>query len=271
MIRRKDQCLTDVMIALLTEQPLWRFSGAHVAVAVMIKILETQLTVPHPLALQLNYAALDFNFTSWMSPANLRVLQSEQSSGHLPGLAEQKDHFKHVSPLSMVGDRKPLRRRRSWRDTLRTLASPVSERPPTRSRTSPPGSVVLRGASTKANGHSHGILDTVEEAGSLADEEDVAEPSAIPDQDKPIQARVRFHPVVSQVESEEGPADPSVAGPMAGPGEQQQQTPLGTRLTMTSRTGYFQDRIISPSMVCTLDATFILDGADLKPCTLFSR
>jgi len=25
---------------------------------------------------------------------------------------------------------------------------------------------------------------------------------------------------------------------------------VGTRLTMTSRTGYFQDRIISPSMVC---------------------
>ena len=25
--------------------------------------------------------------------------------------------------------------------------------------------------------------------------------------------------------------------------------PIGTRLTMTSRTGYFQDRIISPSMV----------------------
>ena len=27
------------------------------------------------------------------------------------------------------------------------------------------------------------------------------------------------------------------------------QAPIGTRLTMTSRTGYFQDRIIPPSMV----------------------
>ncbi len=47
----------------------------------------------------LSYAALDFNFTSWMSANNLRVLRSEQSSGNLPGLkelAEQKDHLKHV-------------------------------------------------------------------------------------------------------------------------------------------------------------------------------
>ena len=68
----------------------------------MIKILETQLSVPHPLALQLNYAALDFNFTSWMSPQNLRVLQSEQSSGNLSGLIEQKDHFKHVLSTAIV-------------------------------------------------------------------------------------------------------------------------------------------------------------------------
>ena len=47
----------------------------------------------------LNYAALDFNFTSWMTVDNLRVLRSEQSSGNLPGLkelAEQKDHLKHI-------------------------------------------------------------------------------------------------------------------------------------------------------------------------------
>jgi hypothetical protein len=58
--------------------------------------------LPQPLALVLNYAALDFNFTSWMSPAHLRVLRSEQSSGNLPGLKElaaQKDHFQHIVSL----------------------------------------------------------------------------------------------------------------------------------------------------------------------------
>lgn len=214
----------------------------------MIKILETQLSVPHPVALQLNYAALDFNFTSWMSPANLRVLQSEQSSGHLPGLAEQKDHFKHVSPLSMVGDRRPLRRRQSWRDTLRTLTSPAHERPPVRTRASSPS---LRDINGTAAGRpaAPGSRDAAaEEAGSWADEEDGGELSALPDAQKPIQARVRFHPVVSQVESEEGPAAadaPAVAAASGAP----QEPPLGTRLTMTSRTGYFQDRVIPPSMV----------------------
>jgi hypothetical protein len=55
--------------------------------------------LPLPVAVVLSYPALDFNFTSWMSPDNLRVLRSEQSSGNLPGLRElaaQKDHLKHV-------------------------------------------------------------------------------------------------------------------------------------------------------------------------------
>lgn len=58
--------------------------------------------LPQPLALVLNYAALDFNFASWMSPSHLRVLRSEQSSGNLPGLNElaaQKDHFQHIVSL----------------------------------------------------------------------------------------------------------------------------------------------------------------------------
>lgn len=78
------------------------------AVNVVIKILELRnlansshqpLNLPLPTAVMLNYPALDLNFTSWMSTNNLRVLQSEQSSGNIPGLkelAEQKDHLKHV-------------------------------------------------------------------------------------------------------------------------------------------------------------------------------
>ena len=73
----------------------------------VVKILELRhlaptphlTTLPLPTAMVLNYAALDFNFTSWMTADNLRVLRSEQSSGNLPGLkelAEQKDHLKHI-------------------------------------------------------------------------------------------------------------------------------------------------------------------------------
>ncbi|KAG6870088.1 hypothetical protein C0992_001055, partial [Termitomyces sp. T32_za158] len=87
-------------------------SGATLAVNVVLKMLENdshqvhdEPKLRHPVALVLNYAALDFNFTSWMSPANLRVLQSEQSSGNLPGindLAAQKDHLQHIASQSPV-------------------------------------------------------------------------------------------------------------------------------------------------------------------------
>lgn len=207
--------------------------------------------MPQPLALQLNYAALDFNFTSWMSPDNLRVLQSEQSSGHLSSLAEQKDHFSHISPLSMVGDRKVVRRRRSWKDAIRNLTSPVAERPPggVHYKSSP---AIKTAQSTPAKSHgriymNHDLSSTaLDEAGSLADEEDGADFSAVLEEDKPIEARVRFNPVVSQKPS---PEIPESGGP--SPVAVQEPLPLGTRLTMTSRTGYFQDRVISPSMVCT--------------------
>lgn len=85
-----------------------RFSGAALVVNTMNSILELRKqpgplcwgpNLPPPVALVLNYAALDFNFTSWMSDENLRVLRSEQSTGNLPGLAElamQKDHLQHI-------------------------------------------------------------------------------------------------------------------------------------------------------------------------------
>ena len=213
----------------------------------MIKILETQIPLPRPTALVLSYAALDFNFTSWMSPANLRVLQSEQSSGHIPGLAEQKDHFGHISPLSMVGDRKVIRRRRSWRDALRTLTSPTAERPPPRSGRVGHSSSVKR---TKSGQAEAPLMCRREfssvEAGALADEEDASDMNEVREEDRPLQARVRFNPMVSQ--SEEGDAVPAIHVSEDGSAIEA-SVPLGTRLTMTSRTGYFQDRIISPSMV----------------------
>lgn len=278
-------------------------SGATLAVSVMIKILEHNATasislpvhiIPSPLAIVLNYAALDFNFTSWMSPANLRVLRSEQSSGNLPGLKElamQKDHLGHVSPLSMVGDKRPgrhgkskLKRRSSWRDTIRGFAGSGGEendhqKPktrqtmgPTTSAPSTPGSRVFIGR-PRSQTQAH-----PEDGGALADaeSEDLEEADGdfkhLREEDRPIQARVRH---VYPQTSPRGISPPVVASPSVL--EQQQQElsaavaeadskvsmgsiakekakgkegePIGTRLTMTSRTGYFQDRVISPSMV----------------------
>ncbi|KAI0775696.1 Alpha/Beta hydrolase protein [Trametes elegans] len=225
-------------------------AGAHIAVCVMFKILETQMDLPHPLALILNYAALDFNFTSWMTPKNLRVLQTEQSSRHLSMLAEQKDHLRHISPLSMVGDRKVPRRRRSLRDTLRTLASPSTPKmPPLRSR-----------HTTSSIKHVSSIddYDSYDDGGAMGDAED--EPfNRVSEEDKPLRARIRFNPQVSRAELEEdirAPEPTQQEVDQVTPSDTE-KAPIGTRLTMTSRTGYFQDRIISPSMMRAMAILYI--------------
>ncbi|RPD59870.1 alpha/beta-hydrolase [Lentinus tigrinus ALCF2SS1-6] len=216
-------------------------AGAHIAVTVMFKILETQMNLPHPLALVLNYAALDFNFTSWMTPQNLRVLQTEQSSGHLPLLPDQKDHLGHISPLSMVGDRRP-RRRRSLRDTLRHLTLP-----------SPKAMPPLRTSHTSTDVRRMYREDSRDEGGAMGDVEDES-PSCdrVSDQEKPLRARIRFNPQVDIRPEIESPVSMEEAAPSI-----ETTAPIGTRLTMTSRTGYFQDRIISPSMMRAMAILYI--------------
>jgi hypothetical protein len=265
----------------------------------MIKILEHNTSmattipphpIPPPLALVLNYAALDFNFTSWMSPANLRVLRSEQSSGNLPGIKElamQKDHLGHISPLSMVGDKRPgrhgknkLKRQSSWRDTLRGLTNSGEEenevlrlksRPPGMELTTSmpaPSSRTLIGRRERAR-----TLPYAEDGGELADAESEDQEHSESDfnhlreEDRPIQARVRHvYPQTSPQTNSPLPTSLSTlekqqerlsvaiaeADSMAstsGGKEKGKGEPIGTRLTMTSRSGYFQDRVISPSMV----------------------
>lgn len=239
--------------------------------------------LPLPTAMVLNYAALDFNFTSWMTVDNLRVLRSEQSTGNLPGLkelAEQKDHLKHIvgcfrlafgaksqlmifsqSPLSMVRDKKPgskrMKRRSSWKDTLRDLASGGDSDVET-------GSSQRKGSTKTLTLKS---TPTVADEGALADAEsdDVNNRKV---EDRPIQARIIYkypdsvprshsalvkqqHELSIAVEEANMKANKAVTrrkSPEPGNGDTTEA--IGTRLTMTSRTGYFQDRIISPSMVC---------------------
>ncbi|KZP34361.1 alpha/beta-hydrolase [Athelia psychrophila] len=273
-------------------------AGATLAVSVMIKILEhntstattfTPHPIPPPLSLVLNYAALDFNFTSWMSPSNLRVLRSEQSSGNLPGmkqLAMQKDHLANVSPLSMVGDKrrraKPkMKRHGSWRDTIRGLTQSGDEdaekspsEPKPRRGITPSASRVFigrreRGATLPA---------AVEDRGVLADAESESEEDYehMREEDRPIEARIRHvYPhipaavqplptsaAVLEKQQEKLSAAVAVADTRATSGGKEPRRGdegehLGTRLTMTSRTGYFQDRIISPSMMRAMAILYI--------------
>ncbi|RDB25294.1 Hormone-sensitive lipase [Hypsizygus marmoreus] len=268
-------------------------AGATLAINIIFKILEldqstqppVDLKLPQPVALVLNYAALDFNFTSWMSPANLRVLQSEQSSGNLPGLNElaaQKDHLQHISPLSMVKDNrfgahrgKRLKRKGSWKDTIRGFASSgEKEKESSSGRYSTSAVKTPRRHSTFLRQREQDVTDGEGElADAESDEDDDEDLDDRREEDRPIRARVRYEypdfPIPSAVnlsssglerqqeelsaalEEADSRASKAVGANVLG------KEPIGTRLTMTSRTGYFQDRIVSPSMMRAMAILYI--------------
>ncbi|KAJ7772533.1 Alpha/Beta hydrolase protein [Mycena maculata] len=274
-------------------------AGASIAATVVFRIIEHNekpanraSPLPQPIALVFSYPALDFNFTSWMTPDNLRVLRTEESSGSLPGLKElaaQKDHLKHISPLSMVGDkrpgvprRKPLKRQTSWKDTIRGLASGGEDDAKTSGPRKRRSSSALR---TPTNRRSTFLeprqrpeaLEGQTAAAAAEIESDQEDFDQYREEDRPLQARVRYvYPesspkppaatiiprsksaVVKQQQElsfavEE--ADTRATALYGGKGKQKE--PIGTRLTMTSRTGYFQDRIITPSMMRAMAILYI--------------
>lgn len=279
-------------------------AGASVAANVVFKIIEHNLNpanrlaiLPSPIALVFSYAALDFNFTSWMTPDNLRVLQTEERDGSFPGLKElaaQKDHLKHVSPLSMVGDkrpgvprRKPLKRQTSWKDTIRGLTSggeksggeksgddAAASEPRKRRSSSALKTPKSRRSTFLEPRHRPNSLDGEGDVPTDQEDEDENEQdyAKYREEDRPIQARVRY--VYPDSTSGNGSAKGGIAIPRSKSavvkqqhelsvaveeantrateqfgGKGKQKEPIGTRLTMTSRTGYFQDRVITPSMV----------------------
>ncbi|KAG8213588.1 hypothetical protein J3R82DRAFT_10256 [Butyriboletus roseoflavus] len=210
-------------------------SGATLVVGVMVKILQYNATLPtgearlpSPLSLVLNYAALDFNFTSWMSPDNLRVLRTEQSTGDLPGMRElalQKNHLQHISPLSMVGDQRHANQTFEEAQEL--------ERCTARS-----------GGKVPYDDH-ESWADSESEEGEM---------NPVREEDRPIEEREQLSAAVAQANLK---ATTLVTGSHNGKGIGKNREPIGTRLTMTSRTGYFQDRIISPSMMRAMAILYI--------------
>ncbi|KAJ3733519.1 Alpha/Beta hydrolase protein [Lentinula guzmanii] len=268
-------------------------AGATLAVNVVLKILEhnntahvsRKLPLPLPLALVLNYAALDFNFTSWMTEDNLRILRAEQSSGNLPGLrelAEQKDHLKHISPLSMVGERgsgesrrhRRIKRKNSWRETLRGFTTSGSEKEDTSPVSSRTPSLRRSTSGLRTPPVKRTFLRLPEENQSDVDssndeDEDYTKRK---EEDRPLQERVKYvyphsTPAAAWIEAATKQEELSVALLEADSeaartmtdshSDQRKKEPIGVRLTMTSRTGYFQDRIISPSMMRAMAILYI--------------
>jgi hypothetical protein len=117
-----------------------------------------------------------------------------------------------------------------------------------------------------------GTLADAESSGGEDDDDDEEEDfNQYPEEARPIRARVKYkypsgNDAVARSKSalERQQQELSLAVEEAntkailGVGKRgvRASEPIGTRLTMTSRTGYFQDRIVSPSMVCA-SSTFI--------------
>jgi hypothetical protein len=129
------------------------------------------------------------------------------------------------------------------------------------------------GSATEENAKQHGRrslsskdMPTAVDEGTLADAESEDDDlDEVKEEDRPIEARVRFkYPdrsngvmqstsMLSKTQHELSVAVAEAdSKAMRAVSMKSSTEPIGTRLTMTSRTGYFQDRIISPSMVCVV-------------------
>ena len=226
----------------------------------MNRILEHRTPIPPPVSIILAYPALDFNFTSWMSPANLRVLRTEQSEARIPGLIHGKDHMRHKSPLSVVNDvkKRPRARQRSWGEAIASKIPVISAIADSGNAkllpTSPKWSTSLPRTVSKVAGW---IVEDTSDT-TVSDEEDSDAETVKADSRK--EAEKALHERVKTPGIERGlDFGPLVATPVDEEMEllKTKRTKIGTRLTMTSRVGYFQDRIISPSMMRAMAILYI--------------
>lgn len=253
----------------------------------------------------LSYPALDFNFTSWMTPSHLKVLREEteadelrqhmkspslirrQSSslfyssdddGGSEGWAKElrgaKDHLSHANPLAMVNEERrstsPVHKK-SWRETFGMGLTSISGPPSITKRSK------LRRSRSQLQPPETGSFGFTDSSSEEEEEEEEYEP----EENRPIEARIRWHhsPVSTspvdhapdllntihlgesrgqeilnteaqaQLATEVRKANVEVAKKRRRAAYDRKNAPIGMRLTMTSRSGYFQDRIISPTMV----------------------
>lgn len=240
-------------------------SGANLSAGMMISILESApdspfYSLPPPVSILWMYAALDFNFTSWMSDENLRILRHDPSVAKLPGgILEAKNHLEHQSPLSVVADRPSSstadgkrihRRNNSLAKSFANLPSKVA--------------TWTRALTPKLERHQSDVELSLSkspvQSSSNDDESTDSEPLRQMSREKSLSERVLYHeedspgrsesPDVDDDRDDETDREVSLKPKSAKAGKGKKA--FGTRLTMTSRTGYFNDRIISPSMVSHL-------------------
>jgi hypothetical protein len=205
------------------------------------------------------------------------------NEGWAKELRGAKDHLSHANPLAMVNEERksssPVRKK-SWRDafgigmtsiTGSSTSSPVNNRSKSQRSYSQ-----LHVQTIQLGAGNHGFADS-----SSEEDDDEGEHEEL----RPIEARIRWQdslvssPITpsfnralisnthdsrdgvqeilnteaqTQLAAEVLKANVEVAKKRRRAASERKNAPIGMRLTMTSRSGYFQDRIISPTMVSRL-------------------
>ncbi|GAA6053206.1 hypothetical protein JCM3770_000031 [Rhodotorula araucariae] len=259
-------------------------AGANIATALVIKLLEDSPTFKSslssrpagapapsdlslPIALVFAYPALSFHFTSWMPVQDLRVLRSE-SHPDMANLLRQKDHLEHRSPLAVVEDverrsassergrPKVLRRRRtmSWgRGLVRNLPGSASF------------AAIREGYFLSGSRSGSDDRDGADDGAKDGDAEDEEVP-VTDEREKSLSERVVWwdglledgeqaqKALEGKVRDDQGKKEDELEGKGQGKGR---SALAGTRLAMTSRTAFFNDRIISPPMLRAMALLYI--------------
>lgn len=191
------------------------------------------------------------------------------SEGWAKELRGAKDHLSRANPLSMVNDERGLTSR--WRETFGMGLTSINGSSSTMKRPK------LRRSRSQLQPHetTTGSLGYTDSSSEEEDEEEEYEHDA----NCPIEARIRWHHSIS-ISSDHAPKLPNTSHLGESRGEEildeeaqtqlaaevrkanvevakkrrraayeRKNAPIGMRLTMTSRSNYFQDRTISPTMV----------------------
>lgn len=203
---------------------------------------------PLPAALVWAYPALNFNYESWMNVRDLEVLRQE-SHGNIHGLRQQKDHLSHRSPLSIVEDHPPRRRTKSWSKSFSRLPLIGSGSLPTTPLTET--SRVLR-APKSAPATAQLLPSLGTEAHESQAEANGDEEHSTDEDEKSIGHRVRYWNSSDEaaISSQNPKAAAAASGQVtSGPETLSPPRTMETRLTMTSRSACFNDRILSAPMM----------------------
>lgn len=230
--------------------------------------------LPKPLCMVLAYPSLNFSFTAWMKPEYLRVLKA-QSEVNLENLRMQA--VKDAKNAGGGGDGKrgsPLRprsRSRSRQNSVSRLAGQFAGNKTSRDKLPPPPTSrdsTYMPLASQAELH---LADRARLAGiepsTPPEDQDAASiqrpasaasssrtyhaPTAADLQDK--ETRFWQNQPSRSIESREEEEQRLLAEKQQRADaeliDRKKKAPLGTRLTMTSMSGYFQDRILTQSMM----------------------